>query len=404
MSNLAQVKAPFKTPLQANADSPVYLDNHATTPLDERVFAAMLPYFQSDFGNAASATHPFGWTAAKAVEEARKTLAECLGASAKDIVFTSGGTEADNLALFGIFDSYKENGNHIITTRVEHKAILESCHELERRGASVTFLEVDKEGYVDLEELKNAITDKTILVTLLFGNNEVGTIQNMKAIGKITREKGVLLHTDAVQAFGKTPIDVVDMNIDLLSISGHKIYGPKGVGALYVRQTSPRVNITPLTFGGGHERGMRSGTLNVPGIVGLAAAGKLAVDEMKSEHDRLKKLRKKMIEGLQSQVSEVVVNGPASGGLPNNLSVTIRGFRASDLIKGLPMLAFSTGSACSSAQPKPSYVLKSIGLSDDDANATIRFGLGRFTTEEEVEFATKEVVKWVKSNEKRRAL
>ncbi|MCB0394035.1 MAG: cysteine desulfurase [Bdellovibrionales bacterium] len=383
---------------------PIYLDNHATTPMDPRVLESMIPYFRDHFGNAASSTHPYGWEAAKAVEDSRKTLSDLINAQPKDIVFTSGGTEADNLALLGAYEAYKGNGNHVITTKVEHKAVLEACHELERRGAKVTYLDVDHDGYVHPDQLENAITDQTILVSLIFGNNEIGTIQDMKSLGKITKKHDVLLHTDAVQAFGKTPIDVVEMNIDMLSISGHKIYGPKGVGALFVRQTSPRIQVEPLTFGGGHERGMRSGTLNVPGIVGLAVASKIAVDDMKSDHSRIQKLRELMKETLTSEIDNVVFNGPKAGGLPNNLSVTIRGFLAGELLKGIPQVAFSTGSACSSSQPKPSYVLKNIGLSDDDANATIRFGLGRFTTQEEVEIALQHVVKWVKENQKRRRI
>ncbi len=378
----------------------IYLDNHATTPVDPRVLEAMIPSFKTCFGNAASATHEYGWAAAKCVDTARKKVAESIGSDPKDIVFTSGGTEADNLALIGIYEAYKGNGNHIVTTKVEHKAVLETCHELERRGAEVTYLGVDKEGYIDLSELEKAITDKTILVSILFGNNEVGTIQNMKAVGEITSKKSVFLHTDAVQAFGKTPIDVDAMKVDLLSLSGHKIYGPKGIGALYARQRSPRIKLHPLLFGGGQERGLRSGTLNVPGIVGFGKACELAVEDMKSDNERLIDLKAQFLSRIQESFPKAWINGPKKNGLPNNISLTLPGYKAPDLIQGIKKIAFSTGSACSSDNPKPSYVLSAIGLSDEDAFATIRFGLGRMTTQEEVEIASQEVIEYIKSNPK----
>ncbi len=375
---------------------PIYLDNHATTPADPEVIAAMLPYFTDVFGNAASRNHEYGWTAEAAVENAREKVAKLIGASEKEIIFTSGATESDNLAMVGVAEMYREKGKHILTTPIEHKAILDSAHYLESKGFEITLLPVDKYGQVSAESVRAAIRPDTILVSIMFANNEIGTINPIAEIGKVCKEKGVIFHTDAVQALGKVAIDVNAMNIDLLSLSAHKMYGPKGVGALYVRRKNPRVRLAPLIHGGGHERGMRSGTLNVPGIVGFGKAAEIAVQKMKSDHDRVFKLREKLWDGIRSQLDEVYLNGHPTERLDNNLNVSFAFVEGESLMMGMKELAVSSGSACTSASLEPSYVLKSVGVGEDLAHTSIRFGLGRFTTEEEIDFAIKKVVTTVK--------
>ena len=375
---------------------PIYMDYHATTPLDPRVLEAMMPYMTNKFGNAASRNHAFGWEAEEAVETARKQIASLIGATAKEIVFTSGATESNNLALKGVAEMYAERGNHIITAATEHKATLDTCKRLEKHGCRVTILPVMADGLIDLDMLKEAITEKTILVSIMYANNEIGVIQPIAEIGKICKEKGVLFHTDAVQATGKIPIDVIKDNIDLLSLSGHKIYGPKGVGALYVRRRNPRVQITAQIDGGGHERGMRSGTLNVPGIVGLGKACELCKEEMASESKRLSALRDKLKEALQSNLDETYINGSLEHRLPNNLNISFAFVEGESLLMGINDVAVSSGSACTSATLEPSYVLKALGAGDDIAHSSIRFGLGRFTTEEEVDYVINKVTDVVK--------
>ena len=375
---------------------PVYLDNHATTPVDPEVFKTMTPYFTEIFGNAASRNHEFGWTAEAAVEKARAQIAALIGASEKEIIFTSGATESNNLALTGLAEMYREKGNHIITSTIEHKAILDTCHVLESKGFEVTYLEVDQYGMVSPEALRAAIKPSTILVSIMFANNELGTINPIAAIGKICKEKGVFFHTDAVQAAGKVKIDVEKQGIDLLSISAHKIYGPKGVGALYVRRKNPRTRVTPLTHGGGHERGMRSGTLNVPGIVGFGKACELAAQKMDSENVRILALRERLWNGIRAELDEVYINGHPTERLSNNLNVSFAFVEGESLMMGMKDLAVSSGSACTSSSLEPSYVLKAIGVGEDLAHTSIRFGLGRFTTEEEIDYAIKKVVATVK--------
>jgi cysteine desulfurase len=375
---------------------PIYLDNHATTPMDPEVLHTMLPYFTDVFGNAASRNHEFGWTAEAAVEKARSQVARLIGASDKEIIFTSGATESDNLALLGVAEMYKEKGRHIITSPIEHKAILDSCHHLETKGFTITQVPVDKYGMVTAEAVKAAIRPDTILVSIMAANNEIGTINPIAEIGKICREHGVFFHTDAVQAIGKTPIDVEKMNIDLLSMSAHKMYGPKGIGALYVRRKNPRVRLAPIIHGGGHERGMRSGTLNVTGIVGFGKAAELAQKNMESEMTRIKGLRDKLWDGIRSQLDEVYLNGHPTERLPNNLNVSFAFVEGESLMMGMKELAVSSGSACTSASLEPSYVLKAIGVGEDLAHTSIRFGLGRFTTEAEIDYTIEKVVSTVK--------
>lgn len=366
---------------------PIYMDNHATTPLDPRVLEAMLPYFTQTYGNAASRTHRFGWEAEAAVEDARETLAQLIGAdSGKEIVFTSGATESDNLALKGVAEYYKSKGNHVITTVIEHKAILDSCKRLEREGFEVTYLPVDKTGQVDPEAVRAAITDKTILVSVMLANNEVGTIQPIEAIGAITREKGVLLHCDAVQGIGKTAFNVEKMNVDLASVTAHKIYGPKGCGALYVRRRRPRVRLGAQMDGGGHERGNRSGTLNVPGIVGFAKAAKLLMQEGQQENARILGLRERLHAKLNAGLDEVILNGHPQDRLVGNLNVSFSFVEGEGLMMAIKDVAVSSGSACTSASLEPSYVLRAMGLDEELAHSSIRFGLGRFNTEEEVDY------------------
>jgi cysteine desulfurase len=376
---------------------PIYMDNHATTPVDPRVLEAMLPYFTEKFGNAASRNHSFGWEAEEAVDKARNQLAAAINAKAKEIIFTSGATESDNEAIKGVVEFYKDKGNHIITCVTEHKAVLDSCRALERAGkATVTYLPVDKYGMVDPDAVRNAITDKTVLISIMYANNEVGTIHPVREIGRIAKERGVIFHCDAVQAVGKIPVDVERDGIDLLAMSAHKIYGPKGVGALYVRSRGPRVRLTPIIDGGGHERGMRSGTLNVPGIVGFGAACEIAAREMEFEGARLRSLRDKLQAGLFERLDEVYLNGHPTERLPGNLNVSFAYVEGESLLMGINDVAVSSGSACTSATLEPSYVIRALGIDEELAHSSIRFGVGRFNTEEEVDFVTDRVSREVK--------
>uniref|UniRef100_UPI0021DFB15A IscS subfamily cysteine desulfurase n=1 Tax=Terriglobus tenax TaxID=1111115 RepID=UPI0021DFB15A len=371
---------------------PIYMDNHATTPLDPRVLEAMMPYFTTIFGNAASRNHSFGWEAEQAVENAREQVAKLIGATAKEIIFTSGATESNNLAIKGIAEMYRERGNHIITQVTEHKATLDTCKKLEKQGYKVTYLPVKADGLVDLEDLKAAFTPETILVSIMYANNEIGVIQPVAEIGKLCKEKGVLFHTDGVQAVGKIPVDVIKDNIDVLSLSGHKIYGPKGVGALYVRRRNPRVQIAEQINGGGHERGMRSGTLNVPGIVGLGKACEIAREEMVEETARLIAMRDHLKQRFESVLDYVHVNGNMDHHLPGNLNMSFVYVEGESLLMGINDIAVSSGSACTSATLEPSYVLKALGLGDDVAHSSIRFGLGRFNTMEEVDYVADKLI------------
>ncbi|MBI4516348.1 MAG: IscS subfamily cysteine desulfurase [Deltaproteobacteria bacterium] len=371
----------------------VYMDNHATTPMDPRVLEAMLPYFKDKFGNAASRNHAFGWEAEAAVDRAREQIAKLINAKAKEIIFTSGATESDNLAIKGVVEFYKDKGNHVITAVTEHKAVLDTCKALERVGkAQVTYLRVDKCGMVDPEDVRRAISDQTVLISIMYANNEIGTINPIRDIGKIAKEKGVLFHTDAVQGIGKIPVDVDAMGVDLMSLTGHKIYGPKGCGAIYVRSKGPRVRLTPQMDGGGHERGMRSGTLNVPGIAGFGKACELAAMEMETEQARMLHLREKLHHGLFSQLDEIYLNGHPTQRLAGNLNVSFAFVEGESLLMGLKDVAVSSGSACTSATLEPSYVLKALGVGEDLAHTSIRFGLGRFNTEEEVDYVVERVV------------
>jgi cysteine desulfurase len=374
---------------------PIYLDHQATTPVDPRMLEAMLPYFTQKFGNAASRSHEFGWQAEEAVETGRGQIARLIKASPREIVFTSGATESDNLALKGVAEFQRAKGNHIIAQVTEHKAILDVCRRLEAQGFLVTYLPVDKDGLIDLDDLRRAITPKTILISIMYANNEIGTIQPVAEIGKIAKQHGVLFHCDAVQAVGKIPVDVEAAGIDLLSISAHKIYGPKGVGALYVRRKNPRVQLTQQIDGGGHERGMRSGTLNVPGIVGLGKACEICQKEMDTEAVRLRPLRDKLQAALTSRLEGVSVNGSQTQRLPHTLNVSFANVEGEALLMGINDVAVSSGSACTSANLEPSYVLRAIGVNADDAHAAIRFGLGRFTTEEEIDYAADRVIETV---------
>ncbi len=375
---------------------PVYMDNHATTPMDPRVLEEMLPYFMEKFGNSASRNHSFGWAAEEGVELARERIAKLVGATTKEIIFTSGATESDNLAIKGVAEMYKEKGNHIITAVTEHKAVLDTCKRLEKYGYRVTYLPVQKDGLVDLEELKRAMdSGKTILVTIMAANNEIGVLQPFAEIGKLCRERGIIFHTDATQAVGKVPIDVNKQNIDLLSISAHKMYGPKGVGALYVRRKNPRVQISAIIDGGGHERGMRSGTLNVPGIVGLGKACAIASEEMAKEACRLAGLRNRLRDRIMGALDEVYINGSMEHRLPGNLNISFAYVEGESLLMGINDIAVSSGSACTSATLEPSYVLKALGTGDDLAHSSIRFGIGRFNTEAEVDYVADRVVETV---------
>ncbi|MES2275797.1 MAG: IscS subfamily cysteine desulfurase [Bacteroidota bacterium] len=373
---------------------PIYLDNNATTPMDPRVLEAMLPYFNNKFGNAASRNHAFGWVAEEAVDYAREQVAKLIGANEKEIIFTSGATESDNLAIKGVFEMYKEKGNHIITATTEHKAVLDTCKHVEKLGARVTYLDVKEDGLIDLAELEAAMTPETILVCIMYGNNEIGVIQPIREISAIAHKHGALFMTDAVQAVGKIPVDVNADGIDLLALSAHKIYGPKGVGALYVRRKGPRVKVTAQMDGGGHERGMRSGTLNVPGIVGLGKACELCGLEMESEAKRLSAMRDRLQNAL-TVLEESYVNGNVEHRLPHVANISFKYVEGEGLMMAMKDLAVSSGSACTSASLEPSYVLKSLGLSDDLAHSSIRFGLGRFTTDEEVDHAIEVTLKSV---------
>ncbi len=365
---------------------PIYLDNNATTPMDPRVLEAMLPYFVEKFGNAASRNHSFGWVAEEAVDYAREQVAKLIGADAKEIIFTSGATEANNLALKGVFEMYASKGNHIITCTTEHKAVLDACKHIEKMGGQVTYLEVKSDGLIDLAELEKAITDKTVLISIMYGNNEIGVIQPVREISAIARKHGVLFFTDGTQAVGKVPVDVIADGIDLMSFSGHKMYGPKGVGVLYVRRKNPRVKVTAQMDGGGHERGMRSGTLNVPGIVGLGKACELCMNEMESEAKRLSAMRDRL-EAALMQVEEAYVNGNREHRLPHTTNISFKYVEGEGLMMGFNKnIALSSGSACTSASLEPSYVLKALGLGDDLAHSSLRFGLGRFTTDEQIDF------------------
>lgn len=376
--------------------TPIYLDNHATTPVDPRVLEAMLPYFRENFGNAASRNHSFGWVAEEAVENARKQIATLVGANAREIVFTSGATESNNLAIKGVAEMYAERGNHLITAATEHKAVLDTMKRLEKHGYRVTYLPVRQDGLIDLDMLREAITDKTILISIMYANNEIGVLQPVREIGKIAKQRGVLFHTDATQAVGKVPVNVLEDNIDLMSLSAHKMYGPKGVGALYVRRKNPRVQVTAQIDGGGHERGMRSGTLNVPGIVGFGKAAELCQQEMPEESRRLRYLRDKLKDKLLRELDEVYINGSMEHRLPHNLNMSFAYVEGESLLMGMNDVAVSSGSACTSATLEPSYVLKALGAGDDLAHSSIRFGIGRFNTEEEIDYTAEKVVQVVR--------
>jgi cysteine desulfurase len=365
---------------------PIYLDNNATTPMDPRVLEAMLPYFTEKFGNAASRNHSFGWVAEEAVDYAREQVARLINADPKEIIFTSGATEADNLAIKGVFEMYASKGDHVITCATEHKAVLDTCKHIEKIGGQVTVLDVKEDGLIDLQELENAITDKTILIAIMYGNNEIGVVQPVREISKIARKHGVLFFTDGTQAVGKIPVDVNADGIDLMAFSGHKMYGPKGVGALYVRRKNPRVKVTSQMDGGGHERGMRSGTLNVPGIVGFGKACELCMQEMESEGARLSKMRDRLESSLL-ELEETYVNGNREHRLPHTANISFKYVEGEGLMMGFNKnIALSSGSACTSASLEPSYVLKALGLGDDLAHSSLRFGLGRFTTDEQIDF------------------
>jgi cysteine desulfurase len=379
---------------------PIYMDNQATTPVDPRVLQAMLPFFTEKFGNAASRNHEFGWKAEEAVENARAQVARLIHANPREIIFTSGATESDNLAIKGVAETLGERGrakgNHIITQATEHKAVLDACMRLQRSGFEVTYLPVSTEGLIGLDDLRRAITPKTILISIMQANNEIGVIQPIEEIGRIARENKILFHSDAVQAVGKIPVDVQKDRIDLLSISAHKIYGPKGIGALYVRRKDPRVELAPMIDGGGHERGMRSGTLNVPGIVGLGKACEICEREMPEESERLGRLRDKLMRAIVSRLEGAAINGSMELRLPNNLNLSFSGVEGDALLMGINDVAVSSGSACTSAMIEPSYVLRALGVSDELSHSSIRFGLGRFNTEEEVDYVADRVVETVK--------
>jgi cysteine desulfurase len=375
-------------------DQPIYLDYQATTPLDPRVLEAMMPYFTYKFGNPHSRSHSYGWEAEEGVEKARAQVAKLIGADEKEVIFTSGATESNNLAIRGVAEFYKDRKNHVVTTVTEHKCVLDTCRHLEQNGFEVTYLPVQKNGIVDLDVLRAAITDKTVVVSIMAVNNEIGVIQPLAEIGKICREKKVFFHTDAAQAAGKIPLDVEAMNIDLMSISGHKIYGPKGIGALYVRR-KPRVRLVPLIVGGGQERGFRSGTLPTPLCVGLGEAAEICMKEMDGEAKRLKKLQERMLKGLNSKLTDIVLNGDLEHRIPGNLNISFAFVEGESLMMGIKGLSVSSGSACTSASLEPSYVLRALGVEEDMAHTSLRFGLGRFTTEQEIDIAVAELVRHV---------
>src|SRR5471032_2138196 len=372
-------------------DQPIYLDYQATTPLDPRVLEAMMPYFTHKFGNPHSRSHSYGWEAEEGVEKARGQLAKLIGADEKEVIFTSGATESNNLAIRGVAEFYKDRKNHVVTTVTEHKCVLDTCRHLEQNGFEVTYLPVQKNGLIDLEELRAAITDKTVVVSIMAVNNEIGVIQPLEEIGKICREKKTFFHTDAAQAAGKIPLDVEAMNIDLMSISGHKIYGPKGIGALFVRR-KPRVRLVPLIVGGGQERGFRSGTLPTPLCVGLGEACEIAGREMEAEAVRIKKLQERMLKGLNAKLPEIFVNGDLEHRIPGNLNISFAHVEGESLMMGIKGLSVSSGSACTSASLEPSYVLRALGVEVEMAHTSLRIGFGRFTTEEEVDSAAAKII------------
>lgn len=375
---------------------PVYMDNHATTPVDPRVLETMLPYFAEKFGNPASRNHSFGWEAEAAVDEARGHIARLIhAASPKELIFTSGATESVNLAIKGVAESYKNRGNHIVTCATEHRAVLDSCKALERQGYRVTYLPVDRFGLVDVEHLRQTLTEKTILISIMAANNEIGTIHPIREIGRVAKEKGIIFHCDATQAVGRIPMGVEEMGIDLLSMSAHKIYGPKGIGALYVRSKKPKVHLSPIIDGGGHERGMRSGTLNVPGIVGFGKACEISAQELPVEGARLSQLGERLKHGIFSRLDEVYLNGHSTQRLPGNVNISFAYVEGESLLMGLKEIALSSGSACTSAKVEPSHVLRAIGVKEELAHASIRFGLGRFNTEEEVDYTIHRVAQEV---------
>jgi cysteine desulfurase len=370
---------------------PIYLDHNSTTPMDPRVLEAMLPYFLENFGNAASRNHSFGWQAEEAVDYAREQIAQLIGADPKEIIFTSGATEGNNLGIKGVYEMYASKGNHIITSTTEHKAVLDTCKHLEKLGAEVTYLEVQPDGLIDLKQLEAAMKPTTILVAIMYANNEIGVIQPVKEIGAIAKKHGALFFTDAVQAVGKIPVDVISDGIDIMSFTAHKMYGPKGVGALYVRRKNPRVKVTAQIDGGGHERGMRSGTLNVPGIVGFGKAAEIAKTDMAGDTERVSKLRDKLENALKL-IDETYVNGNPAHRLPHVSNISFKYVEGEGLLMGFNKdIALSSGSACTSASLEPSYVLKALGLGDDLAHSSLRFGLGRYTTEEQIDFTIKAV-------------
>ena len=375
-------------------DQPIYLDYQATTPMDPRVLEAMMPYFTHKFGNPHSRSHSYGWEAEEGVEKARGQLAKLIGADDKEVIFTSGATESNNLAIRGVAEFYKDRKNHIVTTVTEHKCVLDTCRHLEQNGFEVTYLPVQKNGLIDLDQLRAAITDKTVVVSIMAVNNEIGVIQPLEEIGKICREKKTFFHTDAAQAAGKIPLDVEVMNIDLMSISGHKIYGPKGIGALYVRR-KPRVRLVPLIVGGGQERGFRSGTLPTPLCVGLGEAAEICMNEMGDEAKRLKKLQERMLKGLNAKLSDLIINGDLEHRIPGNLNISFAYVEGESLMMGIKNLSVSSGSACTSASLEPSYVLRALGVEEEMAHTSLRIGLGRFTTEHEVDTAVDELTRHV---------
>ena len=375
-------------------DQPIYLDYQATTPMDPRVLEAMMPYFTHKFGNPHSRSHSYGWEAEEGVEKARGQVAKLIGADEKEVIFTSGAAESNNLAIRGVAEFYKDRKNHVVTTVTEHKCVLDTCRHLEQSGFEVTYLPVQKNGLIDLDQLRNAITDKTVVVSIMAVNNEIGVIQPLEEIGKICREKKTFFHTDAAQAAGKIALDVEKMNIDLMSISGHKIYGPKGIGALYVRR-KPRVRLVPLIVGGGQERGFRSGTLPTPLCVGLGEAAEICMKEMDSEAKRLKKLQERMLKGLNDKLTDIIVNGDLEHRIPGNLNISFAYVEGESLMMGIKNLSVSSGSACTSASLEPSYVLRALGVEEEMAHTSLRIGLGRFTTEHEVDTAVDELVRHV---------
>lgn len=374
---------------------PIYLDHNATTPCDPRVVEAMIPYFTNSFGNAASRNHPFGWQAEEAVDYAREQVAKLIGADPKEIIFTSGATEADNLAIKGVFEMYASKGNHIITCNIEHKAVLDTCKHIEKEGGEVTYLKVNPDGLIDMKELEAAIKPTTILIAIMYANNEIGTVMPMKEISALAKKKGILVFSDATQAVGKIPVDVNKDGIDLMAFTAHKMYGPKGVGALYVRRKNPRVKVTAQMDGGGHERGMRSGTLNVPGIVGFGKACEICLNEMEEETKRLSALRDKLETSLMT-IEEAYINGSTQHRLPHVTNISFKYVEGEGLLMGFNKdIAVSSGSACTSASLEPSYVLKALGLGDDLAHSSLRFGLGRFTTEDQIDYTVEAVTKTV---------